>query len=1080
MRVLSQQESGFGRDRVPSDAYAQQHQQYSASNHLNSAQQQQHQHYKQQHGHFSSAGGYSEPHYPSVVTGQLSHPTQQHREPMIDPLGTLAMASAAAAPAADSGRKTKRRRSLVPGEEVPHMRSKLMQEADDLHSRQAKRLHSGTDEREESPGRRKRVVTASGTLGGREDDIGVGSPPLATVAFSVTASAGVPAEPPIESMTLNQSPPAPQSKASTTSRSQKRFNGPPDFVKKLFGMLEDDSFSSTLAWGVNGDSFVVKEPSDFAKTILPRHFKHNNFASFVRQLNKYDFHKVKSSEGYGEQAWEFRHPFFRMDQLGLLENIRRKTAKKPLGGGKKVAPESDIEVSPRTTQLTGVTLPSGAPSNLGPGAETQPSGGASSFSMPFDGLKSINLPPRTDSSSTNLSTQQPQLQPTPTKLSRATQDPVSIRPPMKTSTTPPPMAQPPSNSIDMGAIKELQATVDTLMRLHGKTAGHLDGLNKQNVLMWNEVMQLRKIVAQQQREIERLEKRGSGAERGVQQQHVEEIRGGYAGFTADRVLTAPQQHLHHAQAPQELYMEQIIGSDEPAKVGDRMELNDQDEIQQQLVRQQQQHEQNQNQPTHQQQMQQQYQDMSSLVIPLSQPFHFTSQDLVASQPLRILIVDDNEIVRKISSHFLKRLDCNFDVAVDGINALDLLGSNTYDLILMDIYMPRLSGIEATRSIRQRDAVTPIISMTSDPSESDRIVFFKVGMTDTLSKPFNRDALQSIIERYCHRTLGKTGGSSAIIRSSTSSISIDPLVLPLGGRITEIPDDGEMIVPGVTQDSKPNGSISDSRNFSSREGKDHKGMAVFRMDGSGFGTFDNVSNRHSGGMIETSIEVDGVPAQPMLLRSQNLEQNPISQRFVRLQNQSQNSGSDPTLPSLDMAFSPGSADLLEQFLSGGSATPIPRLDPAMSQDAVEPTNGSTDGTGLNGIFDGMLFSGMWAELNVNRVVSVRGASLGAIGKAPPLGSEGDEVDGGPVERGDKRIIPGDALLKSKESVTLRFPVKSQILGAAAEGVRPPTTFDIEVMALVQLCGGVIVSARISDIRAELVPVASFAMPASMLP
>ncbi|OAD02374.1 heat shock factor-type transcription factor, partial [Mucor lusitanicus CBS 277.49] len=96
-------------------------------------------------------------------------------------------------------------------------------------------------------------------------------------------------------------------------------------------MLEDPDTSDLIAWSSHGDLFSVSNPTAFSKSVLPQYFKHNNWQSFVRQLNMYGFHKVNdlihSNLTNENQTWEFKHPNFRRGAVGDLQHIKRKSAK---------------------------------------------------------------------------------------------------------------------------------------------------------------------------------------------------------------------------------------------------------------------------------------------------------------------------------------------------------------------------------------------------------------------------------------------------------------------------------------------------------------------------------------------------------------------------------------------------------------------------------------------------------------------------------------------------------------------------------------------------------------------------------
>nr|XP_033790374.1 heat shock factor protein 1 isoform X2 [Geotrypetes seraphini] len=103
----------------------------------------------------------------------------------------------------------------------------------------------------------------------------------------------------------------------------------PTFITKLWTLVEDPETDALICWSPSGNSFHVFDQGRFAKEVLPKYFKHNNMASFVRQLNMYGFRKVVHIEQGGllkpeKDDTEFQHPYFLRGQEKLLENIKRK------------------------------------------------------------------------------------------------------------------------------------------------------------------------------------------------------------------------------------------------------------------------------------------------------------------------------------------------------------------------------------------------------------------------------------------------------------------------------------------------------------------------------------------------------------------------------------------------------------------------------------------------------------------------------------------------------------------------------------------------------------------------------------
>jgi CheY-like chemotaxis protein len=131
--------------------------------------------------------------------------------------------------------------------------------------------------------------------------------------------------------------------------------------------------------------------------------------------------------------------------------------------------------------------------------------------------------------------------------------------------------------------------------------------------------------------------------------------------------------------------------------------------------------------------------------------------LATRLPLRVLLCDDNTINQKVALRLLQQMGYRADLAANGLEALGALERQPYDLVFMDVMMPEMGGLEATKNIRERQqqkAKYPhykspivIVAMTANAMQGDREKCLAAGMDDYLAKPVRPEDIRLIIERW---------------------------------------------------------------------------------------------------------------------------------------------------------------------------------------------------------------------------------------------------------------------------------------------------------------------------------------------
>ena len=143
-----------------------------------------------------------------------------------------------------------------------------------------------------------------------------------------------------------------------------------------------------------------------------------------------------------------------------------------------------------------------------------------------------------------------------------------------------------------------------------------------------------------------------------------------------------------------------------------------------------------------------------------------NHNLAKQFPLRILLAEDNVVNQKVALSILGRMGYRPDVVSNGLEALTALAQISYDLVLMDVQMPEMGGLEATKHIYENygkdlDNRPVIVAMTAGAMEGDRDICLKTGMDDYISKPVKIQEIEKVLVRWGTRILANKNLDSEV-------------------------------------------------------------------------------------------------------------------------------------------------------------------------------------------------------------------------------------------------------------------------------------------------------------------------------
>nr|XP_031863998.1 uncharacterized protein CI109_000642 [Kwoniella shandongensis]KAA5531070.1 hypothetical protein CI109_000642 [Kwoniella shandongensis] len=593
--------------------------------------------------------------------------------------------------------------------------------------------------------------------------------------------------------------------------------GPSEFIKKLYKMLEEESAQygkgvpagkrrgegakrGSVGWGQGGASFVVWDMNDFTTKVLPQTFRHSNFSSFVRQLNKYGFSKIKHvDEETGtikENVWEFQHPSFQAGGKADLENIKRKPVGPKKGGGGE-----NEESSPKGTGLSGedmsrmnlmehrigrleddlvsairevreararesglMGLMRDLISHVAAKANGSTTGDGNSprvlhLLQSFDQIAQ-GIPmsrPATANPQGGVSFATP-MQPS---MGHTFNNAGNYPPTFSNGST---LAQTSPRTDGTGSRGSISVPSPTDGKPSGlrNVSGPSSGLTASSSAPQDQNDDIIELPSQMQTLYE-------GGPVGVTPVFADTP----AWLTEGTTVPLPIYHRKSSDGVALRLMYEANGTAPTARVGEIIPetMDGASALQEQA-------QQSGTMPTQggpladQSQIPNLQHTSFGIVIPptVSNPSlkkagpprpkkaststgdHDKEKEskLVPhwAQKPKILIVEDDVVYRQLSRKFLQKFGCETESVENAQGAVDKMNRTKYDLVLMDIFFgPNMDGRKATSLIRQFDNYTPIISMTSNAQPQDVDSYFQSGMNDILAKPFTKHHLFCILDKH---------------------------------------------------------------------------------------------------------------------------------------------------------------------------------------------------------------------------------------------------------------------------------------------------------------------------------------------